>query len=62
MFFDGESLEIQVSCRASAGALDDEVPYALATTLEIAEELDIDIYDEVRSSVYAARVRAEAGS
>ena len=62
VFVDGDSLEIQVSCRASAGALDDEVPYALATTLEIAEELDIDIYDEVRSSVYAARVRAEAGS
>ena len=59
VFVDGESLEIQVSCRASAGALDDEVPYALATTLEIAEELDIDIYNEVRASVHAARVRMQ---
>ncbi len=62
VFVDGESLEIQVSCRASAGALDDDVPYALATTLEIAEELNIDIYDEVRFRVHAARVRAEAGA
>lgn len=62
VFVDGESLEIQVSCRASAGALDDEIPYALATTLEIAEELDVDIYDEVRSIVQAARVQAKAGA
>ena len=62
VFVDGDSLEIQVSCRASAGALDDEIAYALATTLEIAEELDIDIYDEVRLRVHAARVRAEAGA
>ncbi len=62
VFVDGESLEIQVSCRASAGALDEEVPYALATTLEIAEELGIDIYDEVRFRVHAARVRAGAGA
>ena len=61
VFVDGESLDIQVSCRASAGALDDEVPYALATTLEIAEELYIDLYDEVRSRIHATRVRAEAG-
>ena len=59
VFVDGDSLEIQVSCRASAGTLDDEVPYALATTLEIAEELNVDIYDEVRASVRAARVRME---
>ena len=59
VFVDGESLEIQVSCRASAGNLDDEIPYALATTLEIAEELNLDIYDEVRASVHAARVRME---
>ena len=60
VYVDGASLEIQVSCRASAGALEDEIPYALAVTLEIAEELDIDIYDEVRSIVQVARIRAEA--
>ena len=62
VYVDGASLEIQVSCRASAGALEDEIPYALAVTLEIAEELGIDIYDEVRSIVQVARIRAEAGA
>ena len=54
------NLEIQVSCRASAGTLEDEVPYALATTLEVAEELGVDIYDEVRNAVHAAQIRPEA--
>ena len=60
VFVEGANLEIQVSCRADAGTLEDEVPYALATTLEIAEELNVDIYDEVRTAVYAIPVRAEA--
>ena len=57
VFVDDTNLEIQVSCRAGAGTLEEEVPYALATTLEVAEELDVDIYDEVR---VALQVRAEA--
>lgn len=56
-FVDGESIEIQVSCRADAGALDDPVPYALAVTLEIAEEVGVPVYEEVRVRVQAARVR-----
>ena len=54
------NLEIQVSCRANAGTLEDEVPYALATTLEVAEELGVDVYDEVRNAVHVARIRPEA--
>ncbi len=60
VFVEGENLEIQVSCRAGAGALEDDVPYALAITLEVAEELDVDIYDEVRTAVHAIQVRPEA--
>ena len=60
VFVDDENLEIQVSCRADAGTLEDEVPYALAITLEIAEELRIDIYEEVRAAVHAIQVRPEA--
>ena len=58
-FNQGDALEIQVSCRADAGTLEERVPYALITTLEIAEHLllDIDIYDEVRTAVQAARLR-----
>lgn len=55
-FVDGDSIEIQVSCRADAGALEDEVPYALAVTLEVAQEIGIDIYDEVRARIRAAVV------
>ena len=58
-FNQGDALEIQVNCRADAGILEDSVPYALVTTLEVAEHLlfDIDIYDEVRTAVQAARLR-----
>ena len=59
VFVEGADLEIQVSCRAGAGSLEEEVPYALATTLEVAEELGIDIYDEVRGAVHAVPVRPD---
>ena len=57
VFVAGTNLEIQVSCRADAGALEEEVPYALVTTLEVAEEINVEIYDEVRAAVHAAQVR-----
>jgi len=57
VFIDGASLEIQVSCRSDAGVLEDPVPYALAATLEVAEDLGVDIYSEVAVQVHAARVR-----
>ena len=62
VFVEGANLEIQVSCRADAGTLEAEVPYALVTTLEVAAGLDVDIYDEVRTILYAARVLAQAES
>ena len=46
-----DDLTIKVNCTANAGPLTDEVPYALAVTLEIAEPTDIAIYDEVRSKI-----------
>lgn len=60
-FVDGDNLEIRVSCRPDAGALEDAVPYALATTLEVAEEIGVDIYDEVRARVHAARIQVAPG-
>ena len=62
MFVEGENLEFQVSCRAGAGVLEEEVPYALAITLEGAEELGIDIYDEVRAAVHAIQVRPDVAT
>ena len=57
VFVADTNLDIQVSCRADAGALEQEVPYALVTTLEVAEEIDVEIYDDVRTAVHAAQVR-----
>ena len=62
VYIQGENLELQVSCRAGAGTLEDEVPYALAITLEVAEELDVNIYDEVRTAVHAIQVRPETAT
>ena len=56
-FNQGDDLEIQVNCRADAGTLEERVPYALITTLEVAEDLVLDIYDEVRAAVQTARLR-----
>lgn len=57
-FVDGDSVEIQVSCRADAGALEDEVPYALAVTLEVAEQIGVEIYEEVRARIRAPVIAA----
>jgi hypothetical protein len=57
-FVDGDSVLVKVNCRADAGSLDEGVPYALVTTLEVAPEVGVAIYDEIRTRVLAA-VRVE---
>jgi hypothetical protein len=58
----GSELELVVSCRAAAGALDQIVPYAALATIEVPEELALPIYQEVRQAlrpqIPAARPRA----
>lgn len=61
-FEHGTNLEIQVNCRADAGIMEETVPYALATTLEVTQEIGVEIYDEVRMAVHAAQVRVAAGT
>ena len=57
-FVDGANLEVRVNCRADAGALEEEVPYALVSTIEVTSDLWVsDIYDEVRAGVQVARLR-----
>ena len=57
-FVQGANLEIQVSCRPDAGVLEERIPYALVTTIEVASDLWVsNIYDEVRAAVHAAHVR-----
>ena len=54
-FQDGEAIEIKVNCRAEAGDIPGPIRYGLAVTLEVAEGLDIPIYQEVRNHL-AVRV------
>jgi hypothetical protein len=55
-FVDGDVIEIRVNCRAGAGELDEAVPYAMVISLEVAEELGVPIYQQVRERVQA-RIR-----
>lgn len=59
-FIDGDDVVVRVNCREDAPGLGEKkVPYALAITLEVAEEIGIDIYAEVRERVQQ-RLRTEA--
>lgn len=48
VFQDGDTTAIKVNCRADAGKITDSIRYGLAVTLEVAEGIDIPIYQEVR--------------
>lgn len=48
-FQDGESIAIQVNCRADAGDIIEPARYGLAVTLEVAEGINLPIYQEVRA-------------
>lgn len=48
---DGTALEFVVTCRAAAGTLDGQVPYAFVATLETAEDLQLPIYSEVSTRI-----------
>jgi hypothetical protein len=47
----GATIELAVSCRADAGALDEAVPYALIATLEVPAAVGLPIYEEVRQAL-----------
>jgi hypothetical protein len=61
VFMDGDALDVRVSCRASAGPLEEAVPYAIAITLEVAEAIGVPIYDEIAQRIRAS-VRVKTGS
>jgi hypothetical protein len=48
-FEDGSNLGIRVICKKDASAFNIAIPYALAATLEVANEIDLPIYQEVRN-------------
>lgn len=50
-FVDGDILQIKVNCREDAGQFNTEVPYALVVSLEVAEGIEIPIYNEIRERI-----------
>ncbi|MCP4447755.1 MAG: S8 family serine peptidase [Myxococcales bacterium] len=61
VFVEGDAILIDVNCRPDAGALEEQVPYALAVTLEVREGVKIPIYEEVRTRI-RPKVKVEATS
>jgi subtilase family protein len=51
VFVDGDKLRITVSCKEDAGLLTERIPYAVAVTLEVAEAVQVNLYEEVRTRV-----------
>jgi hypothetical protein len=47
-FQEGDTIIIKVNCRADGGDIPEAVRYGLAVTLEVAEGIDIPIYQEVK--------------
>jgi Subtilase family len=50
-FVDGDAIGVKVNCAEDAGKLTEKIPYAIAVTLEIAEPVDIRIFEEVRDRI-----------
>jgi hypothetical protein len=48
---DEDSIEIRVNCKKDAGKLTSPIKYGLVASLEVAEGMDIPIYDEIRTRI-----------
>lgn len=48
-FQDGENIVLKINCRSDAGELSESIRYGLAVTLEVAEGVNIPIYQEIRN-------------
>jgi len=57
---EGTTLAIRVNCVADAGRIWEPVQFALCVSLEVAEAVDLPIYQQVRERI-APRVRVQAG-
>lgn len=58
-FVDGDFISLKVNCREDAGEIVSPVRYGLAVTLEVAEDVEYEIYSEVRDRL-RTRVRLQA--
>ena len=53
-FNDGDVIEIKVNCRKDAGKIQHPVEYGLVVSLEVAESVDIAVYNEIRTRIAPA--------
>lgn len=53
-FIEGDVIEIKVNCREDAGKIQSPVAYGLAVSLEVAEGVDIAVYNEIRTRIAPA--------
>jgi hypothetical protein len=53
-FNDGDVIEIKVNCREDAGKIQNPVAYGLAVSLEVADGIDIAVYNEFRTRISPA--------
>lgn len=50
-FIDGDSLNIKVNCSKDANSFTDSIPYALLVSIEVAEGIDMPIYQEIKDRI-----------
>lgn len=50
-FTDGDSIEIKVNCREDAGKITNAIAYGLVVSLEVAEGIEIPIYNEIKTRI-----------
>lgn len=61
-FQDGDAILLHIACKKDAiKSLDDAIPYGLAVTLEVAEGVQIPIYEQLRTRLQAQVVVGTAG-
>ena len=58
VFVEGDVLTIKVNCREDAKPLESAVRYGIVATLEVAEDIEIPIYEEIQSRI-RPRIRIE---
>lgn len=50
-FIDKDNIEIKVNCRQDAGKIFAPVAYGLIVSLEVAEDVNIDVYNEIKTRI-----------
>ncbi|MEU0646496.1 S8 family peptidase [Streptomyces umbrinus] len=60
VFVDGDSISVQVNCRALIGKVKEPVPYGVAVSLEVSEDSRIQVYNEIATRL-RVRTRVRLG-